>query len=45
MKEQIIEPQKEKQSLFFDVAPNVWGTKDVFVNMYMVKDENRPIGF
>ena len=39
MKEETIQPQ-EKQSLYFDVAPNVWGTKDVFVNMYMVKDEN-----
>jgi glyoxylase-like metal-dependent hydrolase (beta-lactamase superfamily II) len=38
MKEQIIQP-KEKHALYFDVAPNVWGTKDVFVNMYMVKDE------
>jgi glyoxylase-like metal-dependent hydrolase (beta-lactamase superfamily II) len=38
MKEQITEPQ-EKHTLYFDVAPNVWGTKDVFVNMYMVKDE------
>lgn len=39
MKEQIAATQTEKQSLFFDVAPNVWGTKDVFVNMYIIKDE------
>lgn len=29
---------EEKQSLYFDVAPGVWGTKDVFVNMYVVQD-------
>ena len=39
MNEETIQPQ-EKQSLYFDVAPNVWGTKDVFVNMYIVRDEN-----
>ncbi len=38
MKEQVSH-SRETQSLYFDVAPNVWGTKDVFVNMYMVKDE------
>ena len=38
MKEQITQ-SKESHSLYFDVAPNVWGTKDVFVNMYMVQDE------
>ena len=38
MKEQVTQT-KEAQSLYFDVAPNVWGTKDVFVNMYMVRDE------
>ncbi len=26
-------------SLYFDVAPNVWGSKDIFVNFYFVKDE------
>lgn len=38
MKEQLILPT-EKQSLYFNVAKNVWGTKDVFVNMYFVKDD------
>ncbi len=38
MKEQL-NPSTEKQSLYFKVAKNVWGTKDVFVNMYFVKDE------
>lgn len=28
----------EKQSLFFPVAENIWGTKDVFVNMYFVRN-------
>jgi glyoxylase-like metal-dependent hydrolase (beta-lactamase superfamily II) len=37
MKEQLSTSQ-EKQSLYFQVAPDVWGTKDVFVNMYMVQD-------
>lgn len=32
--------QREKHSLYFDVAPNVWGTKDVFVNMYMIQDSD-----
>ena len=39
MKEQVVTPKQEKQSLFFDVAPNIWGTRDVFVNMYMIKDD------
>ena len=39
MKEETMQPQ-EKQSLYFDVAPNVWGTKDVFVNMYIIKNED-----
>lgn len=41
MKEQIAE--KQKHALYFEVAPNVWGTKDIFVNMYMVKspEENK----
>lgn len=38
MKEQLITPKQEKQSLYFDVAPDIWGTKDVFVNMYIIKD-------
>jgi len=37
-KEQLIQTG-EKHSLYFDVAPGVWGTKDVFVNMYMIWDE------
>ncbi|HTM66586.1 MAG TPA: MBL fold metallo-hydrolase [Flavipsychrobacter sp.] len=39
MQEETIQPQ-EIQSLCFDVAKNVWGTKDVFVNVYMVRDED-----
>lgn len=27
------------KSSHFDVAPNVWGAKDVFVNFYFIKDE------
>jgi len=38
MNEETIQPQ-ERQSLYFDVAPGIWGTKDVFVNMYVVLDE------
>ena len=38
MKEQMMHP-KEKHALYFDVAPNIWGTKDVFVNMYMIRDD------
>lgn len=38
MNEETMQPQ-ETQSLYFEVAPNVWGTKDVFVNMYIVRDE------
>jgi glyoxylase-like metal-dependent hydrolase (beta-lactamase superfamily II) len=30
--------KKEAHTLYFDVAPGVWGTKDIFVNMYMVQD-------
>ncbi len=33
-----LKESQEKQSVYFDVAENVWGTKDVFVNMYIVKD-------
>jgi glyoxylase-like metal-dependent hydrolase (beta-lactamase superfamily II) len=36
MKEQI--HRKEKHSLYFEVATDVWGTKDIFVNMYMIKN-------
>jgi glyoxylase-like metal-dependent hydrolase (beta-lactamase superfamily II) len=25
---------------YFDVAPNVWGMKDIFVNIYMIKNSN-----
>lgn len=40
MKEQIGTFHNEKHSLFFKVANHVWGTKDVFVNMYIIQDEN-----
>lgn len=33
-------PSEDVSALYFQVAPGVWGTKDVFVNMYMVKDEH-----
>ncbi|RYD57884.1 MAG: MBL fold metallo-hydrolase [Sphingobacteriales bacterium] len=36
MREQL--DKKEAHSLYFEVAPNVWGTKDIFVNMYMVRN-------
>jgi glyoxylase-like metal-dependent hydrolase (beta-lactamase superfamily II) len=36
MKEQIT--GKEKQTLYFQVAKDVWGTKDIFVNMYMIRN-------
>lgn len=36
MKEEIT--HKEETKLFFEVAPHVWGTKDIFVNMYMVQN-------
>ncbi len=29
-----------KQSFYFNVAPNVWGLKDIFVNIYIVKDKD-----
>jgi glyoxylase-like metal-dependent hydrolase (beta-lactamase superfamily II) len=31
--------KKEAHTLYFDVAPGVWGTKDIFVNMYIVQDK------
>lgn len=37
MKEQLTHA-KEKHALYFDVAPGIWGTKDIFVNMYMVQN-------
>lgn len=37
MKEQL-SMQKEKHALYYEVAPDVWGTKDIFVNMYMVRN-------
>lgn len=36
MKEQLT--HKDTHSLYFEVAPHVWGTKDIFVNMYMVQN-------
>lgn len=38
MKEQMTLPT-EKHTLYFDVAANIWGAKDVFVNMYFVKSD------
>ncbi len=32
------EQQAVKQNFYFNVAPNVWGLKDIFVNIYIVKD-------
>jgi glyoxylase-like metal-dependent hydrolase (beta-lactamase superfamily II) len=29
---------KERNDLYFEVAQNVWGTKDIFVNMYIVRN-------
>ena len=31
--------RREKDRLYFPVASGVWGTKDIFVNMYMIKSE------
>jgi len=36
MKEQL--NQKEINNLYFEVAPDVWGTKDIFVNMYIIRN-------
>lgn len=30
--------KKEMNALYFNVAPDVWGTKDIFVNMYMIRN-------
>ena len=27
-----------RQNFYFNVAPNIWGLKDIFVNMYVIKD-------
>lgn len=32
------EQQAAKQHFYFQVAPNVWGLKDIFVNMYIIQD-------
>lgn len=37
MREQLSH-SKEIDSLYFEVAKDVWGTKDIFVNMYMVRN-------
>jgi glyoxylase-like metal-dependent hydrolase (beta-lactamase superfamily II) len=37
MKEQLTH-NKEKHALYFQVAPDVWGTKDIFVNMYIIRN-------
>ena len=34
------EVEAEKQKFYFHVAPNVWGMKDIFVNVYIVKDDD-----
>src|SRR4051812_42952786 len=30
--------KNRKGNFYFDVAPHVWGMKDIFVNVYMVQD-------
>ncbi|MBA3829174.1 MAG: MBL fold metallo-hydrolase [Taibaiella sp.] len=37
MKEQL-DNKKEINTLYFNVAADVWGTKDIFVNMYMIRN-------
>ena len=37
MGEQLIH-KKENNTLYFEVAQDVWGTKDIFVNMYIVRN-------
>ncbi len=37
MKEEL-NHKREVHTLYFNVAPNVWGTKDIFVNMYMIRN-------
>lgn len=37
MKEELTH-KKEVNKLYFKVAPDVWGTKDIFVNMYVVRN-------
>ena len=32
------EMQPVKEKFYFQVAPGVWGMKDIFVNMYMIQD-------
>ena len=34
------EREAVKQSFYFNVAPNIWGLKDIFVNIYIVKESN-----
>jgi glyoxylase-like metal-dependent hydrolase (beta-lactamase superfamily II) len=31
--------ENAKRKFYFDVAPHVWGMKDIFVNIYMIQDE------
>lgn len=33
--------ENTKHSFYFDVAPNVWGMKDIFVNVYMIQDNDK----
>ncbi|HYJ64659.1 MAG TPA: MBL fold metallo-hydrolase [Parafilimonas sp.] len=35
-----MEQHSDKKHFYFEVANNVWGMKDVFVNLYMVKSTN-----
>ena len=34
------EREAVKQNFYFNVAPNIWGLKDIFVNIYIVKESN-----
>ena len=34
------EQEAVKQNFYFSVAPNIWGLKDIFVNVYIVKDND-----
>lgn len=36
-----MQQQSDKSGFYFEVAPDVWGMKDVFVNLYMVKSTEK----
>jgi glyoxylase-like metal-dependent hydrolase (beta-lactamase superfamily II) len=40
MEQQLAQEQRQQQfsSSYFSVAPGVWGTKDIFVNCYIIQD-------